>query len=108
MGCWGVWAGQAVGRQPHKGHIVTFLQGHPGSMVAACHLAVLWHSPGSRFLDSLEPGKHSDPGRHCFWLRGKARAVEAVYGEVAGLLKGSSFWEEARHSDRGWEHGEDS
>ena len=33
---------------------------------------------------------------HCSWLRGKARAEEAVFGGACRVYKGPSSWEEAR------------
>lgn len=53
--------------------------------------SALCYSPGSGFLDSLMQGKHSDAG-----LVMRPELQNQFLEEIAGLLKGSSSWEEVR------------
>lgn len=70
--------GEAATQRAHS-HIPPGPSGKCGGCLPSG--SALWHSPGSGFLDSLMQGKQSHPGRYCPWLSGKARAIEAVYGE---------------------------
>lgn len=100
MGHWGVWAwpdyGEAATQRTHS-HIPLGPLGKRGGCLPLG--SGLWYLPGRGFLDSLVQGSTVAQAEHCFWLRGKARAEQAVFGGACRVSEGPSSWEGARHTE---------
>ena len=86
MGHWGVWAwpgyGEAATQRAHS-HIPLGPLGKRGGCLPLG--SGLWYLPGRGFLDSLVQGSTVPQAEHCSWLRGKARAEEAVFGGACSV-----------------------